>query len=529
MPRIARVVRRWWWLLAPAGFFALLLAVSVYVYFWPEGTENRIRLAVTAALSERFQSQVELASLKIKVFPILQVTGEGLLVRYHGRTDFPPLLQIQNFSFRGGLLGLLHRVKHIRLVRVQHMVINIPPRESNPNPAAANPLPRQPSSSEIIIDRVICNDMDLLIYPKKAEKGPLKWQIHNLLLTSAGVHKHFAFEGKLTNAKPKGEIATHGRFGPWNAGDPGNTPVAGEYQFSNADLDPLPGIGGILSSTGKYDGVLSELQVQGQTDTPQFTLDKVGKPVPLHTDFSATVDATNGDTYLHPVKAMLAKSLIIAEGEVVRLPEKKGHLISINTTVPAGRIQDFLNLAVNSDQPLLTGPVKIQAKVEIPPGKERVIEKMTLDGQFGVDDAKWNSPVLQEKLQALSRHAIGKPGDVEAGSSVSDLSGDFRMSKGVILFRRLTFQIEGASIELAGTYGLVGGELNFAGQLRLQAKLSQTVTGTKSFFLKAVDPLFEKGGSGTVLPIRITGTKDNPVFGVTVFHKTFDKRLSSTN
>ena len=137
--------------------------------------------------------------------------------------------------------------------------------------------------------------------------------------------------------------------------------------------------------------------------------------------------------------------------------------------------------------------------------------------------------MLQEKLQALSRHAIGKPGDVEAGSSVSDLSGDFRMSKGVILFRRLTFQIEGASIELAGTYGLVGGELNFAGQLRLQAKLSQTVTGTKFFFLKAVDPLFEKSGSGTVLPIRITGTKDNPVFGVTVFHKTFDKRLSSTN
>lgn len=529
MPRIARVVRKWWWLLVPAGFFALLLAVSLYVYFWPEATENRIRLAVTAALSDRFQSQIELASLKIKVFPILQVTGEGLLVRYHGRTDFPPLLQIQKFSFSGGLLGLLHRVKHIGLVRVQHMVINIPPRGSNPNTAASNVLPPQASTPAIIIDRVICDDADLLIYPKQPEKGPLEWQIHNLLLTSAGVHKHFAFAGTLTNAKPKGEIATHGRFGPWNADDPGDTPVAGDYQFTNADLDPLPGIGGILSSTGKYDGVLSELQVQGETDTPQFTLDKVGKPVPLHIDFSATVDATNGDTYLHPVKALLAKSLIIAEGKVVRLPEKKGHLISINTTVPAGRIQDFLNLAVNSNEPLLAGPVKITAKLEIPPGKEHVIEKMTLDGQFGVDDAKWNSPELQEKLQSLSRHAMGKPEDLEAGSAVSDLNGDFHMGKGVILFRRLTFQVEGALIELAGTYGLVDGELNFAGQLRLQAKLSQTVTGTKSFFLKAVDPFFEKGGSGTVLPIRITGTRDNPVLSVTVFHKTFDKRLSSKN
>lgn len=524
MPQTGRIVRKWWWLFIPAAFLVFLLAVSIYVYFWPETTENQIRLAVTGALSDRFQTQVELRTLKIKVFPTVRITGEGLALRYHGRQDVPPLIQIEKFSFSTGILGLLHKVKHIPLVRVQQMVINIPPRETNQ--AKPGGMSSAGAAQDIIVDRVICDDTDLLIYPKNPEKGPLEWRIHNLLLTSAGIGKHFDFEGNLTNAKPTGEIATHGRFGPWDADDPGSTPVSGEYKFTNADLGPLPGIAGILSSTGKYDGLLSELQVEGETDTPDFSLDKVGRPVPLHTDFSATVDGTNGDTYLHPVKAMLGQSPIICEGKVVRVPEKKGHIISIDTTVTGGQIQDFLNLTVNAQKPLLTGPVKLKAKLTIPPGKERVIEKMVLDGRFGVEDANWSNPEIRERLGSLSRHALGKPAEADEGSAVSDLSGSFLMKDGVIRFRRLRFSVQGADIDLTGTYALVDGDLDFAGHMRLQAKLSQMVTGKKSFFLKALDPFFEKGTSGTVLPIHISGTKQNPVFGVTLFHRNFEKHIT---
>lgn len=503
-----------------------LLGVAMYVYFWPEATEKQIRLAVTRALSDRFQTQVELRTLKIRVFPMVHITGEDLVLRYHGRQDVPPLIQVEKFSFSAGILGLLHKVKHIPLVQVQQMVINIPPRATEANQAKPSGTSNPGAALDIVVDRVICDNADLLIHPQNPEKGPLEWRIHNLLLTSAGIGKHFAFEAKLTNAKPTGEIATQGRFGPWDADDPGSTPVSGEYQFTNADLGPLPGIAGILSSTGKYDGVLSELQVAGETDTPDFSLDKVGKPVPLHTDFSATVDGTNGDTYLHPVKATLGQSLIICEGEVVRVPEKKGHIISIDTTVAGGRIQDFLNLAVNAPKPLLSGPVKLKAKLTIPPGQEHVVQKMILEGQFGVEDANWSNPEIREKLESLSRHAVGKPGEADEGSAVTDLSGRFLMKDGVIRFRSLRFSVQGAAIDLAGTYGLINGNLDFAGHLRLQAKLSQMVTGKKSFFLKALDPFFEKGASGTVLPIHISGTKDQPVFGVTVFHRNFDRHVT---
>jgi hypothetical protein len=195
--------------------------------------------------------------------------------------------------------------------------------------------------------------------------------------------------------------------------------------------------------------------------------------------------------------------------------------------VPNGRIQDFLSLAINSDKPLMTGPVKIKAKLIVPPGQEKALEKIILDGQFGVDDAKWSSPALREKLESLSRQGQGKPEDEDTGSSVSDLKGSFHLENGVINFLRLEFSVQGAAIDLTGTYALRGGDLDLTGHLRLQAKLSQTVTGTKSFFLKAFDPFFKKDGAGTVIPIRITGTRDKPTFGITVFHKTINKELSS--
>src|SRR5262249_27049900 len=87
------------------------------------------------------------------------------------------------------------------------------------------------------------------------------------------------------------------------------------------------------------------------------------------------------------------------------------------------------------------------------------------------------------------------------------------------------FGIPGATILMNGTYNLRGEDLDFEGQLRMKARLSQTVTGAKSFFLKAIDPFFAKNGAGSVLPITITGKRAEPVIGVSVFHKKIEKKL----
>jgi hypothetical protein len=517
------------WLLLVSGIFILLFLISAGFLFSRERqSEELLRRTIVKTLGEQFKSDVELRAIHVKIFPRFAVVGEGLSLHYHGRQDAPPLIRVEHFTFAIGILGLLRPVKHIPVVRIDQMTITIPPRDSRQERTPSlEPGPNRASNPAVIIDQVICTATNIVILPKKTGKEPLVWDIHELFLDSLRVDRPVAFHGHLTNGKPVGEIETHGTFGPWDVDDPGGSPVSGEYKFSDADLDPFPGIAGTLSSTGKFSGVLSELRVQGETDTPNFSLDKVGKPVSLHTDYSATVDGTNGDTYLQPVNGILVRSLIVAEGSIVNVPEKKGHLITLDASVPNGRIQDFLSLAINSDTPLMTGPVKIKAKIILPPGKERPIEKIIIDGDFGVGDAKWNSPAIREQLESLSRHGEGKPADTDAGSSVSDLRGSFHLEKGVIRFSSLTFIVPGAAIDLAGTYALHDGNLDFNGHLRLQAKLSQTMTGAKSFFLKAFDPFFKKDGAGAVLPITITGTRDKPIFGVSVLHKTIQKQIDA--
>lgn len=521
---------RKWPVIAGIGL-ALILMVAGTAFWRSRHMDNLVRTWVVHSLSEHFQSRVELAELHVTGFPHLGVAGENLTIYFHDRSDVPPLIHVDKFAFDLGLIALLDLPKRISSARIENMTITIPPRGEKKSPQLSEAGKTHNVITGLIVDEVICKNTVLITLPKKPDPGkpikePLEWDIHDLDLRAASVDKPFQFHGTLTNAKPKGEIATTGDFGPWNLDDPGATPVSGSYKFTDADLGPFPGIAGILSSTGRFTGELSELEVNGQTDTPDFSLDKIGKPVPLHTEYSATVDGTNGDTLLHPVRATLIHSLIIAEGSVINEPEKKGHLITLDVGAPNARIEDILNLAMNSDRPILTGPAKIKAKLVLPPGNEKVLDKMILDGQIGIDDARWSSPEVRKSLESLSRRAEGKPEEEDAGSAVSDLRGSFRVEKGVITFSNLTFSIPGAGIDLAGTYQLVGGEINLNGHLRLRAKLSQTVTGKKSFFLKLLDPFFEKNGAGAVIPISITGTREHPTVGVSIFHKTIQKKVN---
>jgi hypothetical protein len=93
------------------------------------------------------------------------------------------------------------------------------------------------------------------------------------------------------------------------------------------------------------------------------------------------------------------------------------------------------------------------------------------------------------------------------------------MDDGTITFSKLHFEVTGASVDLTGNYSMDNGSLDFQGALKMDAKLSQTMTGVKSFFLKAVDPFFSKNGAGTYVPIKISGTKDHPVYGLNFHHK----------
>jgi autotransporter translocation and assembly factor TamB len=331
-------------------------------------------------------------------------------------------------------------------------------------------------------------------------------------MQAAGIGQPMSFQVTLTNPIPVGEIRSKGQFGPWNVVEPSLTPVSGTYSFSNADLGTIRGLGGKLSSRGLYQGVLNQIQVQGETDTPDFDLGVSGNKVHLTTQFNAVVDGVTGDTLLQPVTAQLLGSKIVARGKVARLPGGRGREILLDVRAQPARLEDLLRLAVKSRTPSMTGAVSLHTNFDLQPGHETIMQRLKLDGAFDVQSARFTNRETEEKMTGFSRRAQGKPGEQEIQDIPFHLEGRFALAEREAKFSGLNFSMPGASIQLDGTFGLAGQTLDFAGTARLQAKVSQTVKGIKSLLLKVIDPLFARDGAGTVLPIEIRGTREKPAF-----------------
>jgi hypothetical protein len=139
-----------------------------------------------------------------------------------------------------------------------------------------------------------------------------------------------------------------------------------------------------------------------------------------------------------------------------------------------------------------------------------------------VSAAHFSSDKIQGKIDALSMRSQGKPKlarDNMSEKVSSDMQGAFRLDDGTISFSQLQFTIPGTQANLTGTYSLDGKVFEVHGKARMDAKLSQMVTGWKSILLKPVDPFFNKNGAGTEVPFKITGTESEPHIGADFGHK----------
>jgi hypothetical protein len=165
----------------------------------------------------------------------------------------------------------------------------------------------------------------------------------------------------------------------------------------------------------------------------------------------------------------------------------------------------------------MTGALKLNTKFLLPPGERDVVDRLLLDGQFWIGQAKFTNYDVQGKIEELSKRASAKTAADTKDQVVSNFQGKFKLADGRLVLPDLTFEVPGAKVQLAGTYALQAETLDFQGQLLLDAKISETVTGIKSVLLKAVDPLFkQKDGSGSAIPIKIAGSRNAPAFGLDI-------------
>jgi hypothetical protein len=229
------------------------------------------------------------------------------------------------------------------------------------------------------------------------------------------------------------------------------------------------------------------------------------------------VDGTNGDTYLKTVDAKLRETGISARGAIVGKKGAKGRTVQLEVGIASGRMEDLLELAVKSERPVLTGEIALHTDFTLPPGPEDVIERLRLNGEFDLGSARFADPGVREKLATMSQRARGGDPDEAPSGVLTDLEGKFRLTNSVVSLADLRFHIPGATVRLAGTYGLRSEAIELDGTLRMQATISEAAGGgLKGVFLKMIDPLFRKKGAGAVIPIRVRGTRKDPKFGLDV-------------
>jgi AsmA-like protein len=465
---------------------------------------------------------VELDDFDVSLVKGFEVSGSGLRIFPQdevvaaGATD--PLIALGHFSFHVNWAGLFVKPMHVGVVHVTGMAIHIPPREMR---AQAPQGKRHIGKIKIVVDEIVFDDSKLIIGTSKPDKDPKDFELSHIVMRNIGPDDPWDYDATLVNAIPKGDIHAKGTFGPWNNESPGDSTVTGHYTFDHADLNPIKGIGGILSSVGEFTGQLNRIMVDGTTETPDFSLDTANHKMPLHTKFHATVDGTSGDTYLEPVDARLGNTDFTCSGAVVNV-KGKGHIINLDVNVPDGRIQDFLNLAVKTSPVVMTGRLEMKTKLNIRPGPESVAKKIGLKGGFTLRQIHFTNPDVEDKVDMLSLRAQGDPKDAKPGAEDvhSQMVGQFVMEGGKLSFSKLDYTLPGASVALTGEYTLDGERFEFEGKVRTDAKVSQMVASKwKSILLKPVDPFFKKNGAGAEIPVKISGTKSAPKFGLDLGQK----------
>lgn len=496
---------------------ATIIAAGAGIVIGARQLEPRLRDWVTSSLSESLESKVELGRVTLHWVP-LRLHAQNLTVRHHGRTDVPPLLVVKSFSVALRPTDLWSST--VQHVMVDGLEVNIPPKDpktgKRPLPSPSRDGNDSGDSQALAVKRLTATNTRMAIIPRERGKNPKVWDIFELEMSNLRSSEAAAFTASLNNPIPLGTIETTGSFGPWRSDQPGETPIVGEYTFAS-DLGTIPGLSGELNAVGQMDGIIEQIRTTGQTRTDQFRLTELdGIALPLSTSYRALVDGTKGDVELHRVDAHLGHSEFVARGVVEGTKGITGKRVVMNLKSQNANLGELLRFASKVAQPPAHGRLVIDTAFDLPQGKEPVLMRVQLEGSVRAERVTFTNARVQDKIDELSRRGQGKPTDSSIDEVASQLSSKFALKNGVFTYQTLTFNVQGADVKLNGTHSLRSKVLNLAGEVRLKAPVSQTVSGFKSWLLKPFDPLLRRNGAGTRLVIRVQGTQDQPKVGLEV-------------
>jgi uncharacterized protein involved in outer membrane biogenesis len=487
---------------------------------------------VSESLENTVHSKVSFEKFHTVYFPHPGCVAENVtFVRSPNTADAPPLVTVQRMAIEARYVDLIARPGYIARILLNGLHVHVPVLG-----ASRGRLNSQPS--QVRVGEIVADGATLEV-DRSNDKPPLKFEIHSLVVRSYGPSNPWSYRVTMRNAEPPGEMNSDGHFGPLDLNDLGSTLLSGSYQFQQANLSMLPGIAGTLSSDGDFTGRLGDVAVRGAVDIPDFKVVTSDHEVHLNSRFRAHVNGTNGDVFLNEIDTSFLQTVVGGQGSIASKSGQKGKTTSLELEVNKGRVQDLLRLFVTANRPPMNGQTRLKAHVLIPPEGRPFLKELILQGDFGIDEAALTKPITQTRVDELSERARGEKKDKDkdkdknedenktASESDADdpenvvlnLRGHVEVRDGVAKFSDLSLSAPGASARMSGSYYLLNQRIDLHGTLKTEARLSQETRGIKSALLKPFDPLFKGKKAGAEIPVKVTGTYQNPQFGFDVMGK----------
>jgi hypothetical protein len=497
------------WIKIAAGVMVVALAIAgvVIATHWPF-----TRTSVIEGLEQTFASTVEVKEFRATYFPPGCVM-EGVTFRRNLDGNAPPIAVADRVMIRGSYLGFLTFTRRIPSIKLEGLRVLVSPQSER---AGNQALPARTDQTRVLVGEITADGAVLEFASREAGAPPAKFEIHQVTVNEVGHNRAMAFRAALRSPTPPGEIHVDGELGPLRRDDPGKTPVSGQYVFEHADLGVFPAIGGTLGSTGKFGGVLEQLEVAGNTEVPNFELDRSKHAVQLKTEFAATVNGLNGDVALKSVLVEFGKTSLSARGEIAGGAGRPGKTVTLAGTQQQGTIEDWLRLLAKAEYPAMAGAMNFHTHVQVPVGERQFIERVILEGDFVIGSADFTKPSTQQEVDKLSHVARGKPDEAPPLDVAGNMKGRVEMKNAIVTFTDLYFGVPGALAHMHGTYEILTEKIDLHGDLRVDSKLSKGSTGIKAIFLKVAEPFFKKKKHGEIVPIKMGGTFSHPSYGLDV-------------
>jgi len=492
---------------ALAGILLGLLAAN-----WPFTREAMIK-----RLEQASSTRVEMRGFRSTFFPYPGCIADEVTFRPIASASGPepqgPVIAIRRLTIESTFLGLFRKPGRIRSIVADGLRIQVPAGGADLHPAAGA------KSDNVVIEEFRAENALLELASREPAGKPLVFQIHQVRFRNIGDGNKVPFQVSMHLPTPPGEVQSSGWVGPWKdeQGTVRSTPISGTYVLQRADLGVFKSIGGEVSSRGAFSGNLTSINVNGNTDIPQFEVTESGHRFHVTTQFRGTVNLKNGDVILPAVQARVGNTSLAANVRVAGKPRT----VALNITQGKGEIQDLILLFSDDAVSPITGPVSFQTNILLPAEHRPFKQRVQLTGNFMIDPAKFSTK-SQVGIDQLSERANGKK-DKEKDRDADDdaagfdrvrtrLDGQVTLRNGVAAFSRISFSVPGAQGDMNGTYSILNKRVDMRGKMRMNATVSQATTGAKSFFLKVVDPFYKKKHAGAEVPITMTG-----VYGHTHF------------